>query len=449
MMLRPGLVHFPYAIERGKRLEISPLPLTAGVTQHVFQTRAPLMINKDLEATAAKLGSSTLPGTDTEKSGLWVPILVGNEARGLVELLDMDRENAFSDGDVRLLTTITNSLSVALENARLFDETQRLLNETEQRAAELAIINSVQEGLASKMDMQSIYDLVGEKIRQTFRADTAYIAIFDPERKEFRIPYYVDEGKHLQPRTIPLGKGITSEVYEARRPVLLNTSEEHKEAALHTGYADPSKDRNESYLGVPILVGEAVTGVLSVQSHQKSAYDDGHAQLLSTLASSMSVALENARLFDETQRLLKETEKRNAELAIINSVQEGLASKLDIQAIYDLVGDKVLEIFQVDNVSILSYDADTGILTDRYSWEKGDRTLVPGPIPLFGFRKRGRGEQAFHAHQPRRREAFKRARQPGPLRRPRQVPRICADGGWRSSHRRDLTAGHGSRGRLW
>ncbi len=49
----------------------------------------------------------------------------------------------------------------------------------------------------------------------------------------------------------------------------------------------------------------------------------------------MGVALENARLFDETQRLLKETEQRAAELAIINSVQEGLAAKLDFQAIDD------------------------------------------------------------------------------------------------------------------
>ena len=56
--------------------------------------------------------------------------------------------------DVRLLTTLAGSLAVALENARLFDETQRLLAETNERAAELAIINSVQQGLAEKLDMQ-------------------------------------------------------------------------------------------------------------------------------------------------------------------------------------------------------------------------------------------------------------------------------------------------------
>ena len=59
----------------------------------------------------------------------------------------------------------------------------------------------------------------------------------------------------------------------------------------------------------------------------------------------MSVALENARLFDETNRLLKETEQRTAELAVINSVQEGLAKELDMQGIYELVGDRLCELF--------------------------------------------------------------------------------------------------------
>ena len=77
----------------------------------------------------------------------------------------MERENAFSESDVRLLQTLANSMSVALENARLFDETQRLLKETEQRTAELAIINSVQEALAAELNIQAIFDLVGDKIR--------------------------------------------------------------------------------------------------------------------------------------------------------------------------------------------------------------------------------------------------------------------------------------------
>ena len=57
-----------------------------------------------------------------------------------------------------------------MESARLFDETNRLLKETEQRTAELAVINSVQEGLAKELDMKGIYNLVGERIQRLFNA---------------------------------------------------------------------------------------------------------------------------------------------------------------------------------------------------------------------------------------------------------------------------------------
>ncbi len=79
---------------------------------------------------------------------------------------DYEREHAFSESDVRLLQTLANSMSVALENARLFDETQRLLKETEQRNAELAVINSIQQGMAAELNFQAIVDLVGEKLRR-------------------------------------------------------------------------------------------------------------------------------------------------------------------------------------------------------------------------------------------------------------------------------------------
>ena len=59
----------------------------------------------------------------------------------------------------------------------------------------------------------------------------------------------------------------------------------------------------------------------------------------------MGVALENARLFDETRRLLAETDQRNAELALINEIGGALAKQLDFEAIVELVGERVRGIF--------------------------------------------------------------------------------------------------------
>jgi GAF domain-containing protein len=132
--------------------------------------------------TAQQFGGSGVTAGQAPKSAVFVPMIVGEVVKGSISLQNVDRENAFSESDLRLLTTLTNSMSVALENARLFDETNRLLKETEQRTAELAVINSVQEGLAKELDMQGIYDLVGDRLCELFPdTQTLVIRTFDHE----------------------------------------------------------------------------------------------------------------------------------------------------------------------------------------------------------------------------------------------------------------------------
>ena len=197
--------------------------------------------------------------------------------------------------------SLANAMSVALENARLFDETQRLLKESAQRAQELAIINSVQEGLASKLDMQAIYDLVGNKIRDIFQTEVVYIAIRNAGNlNQIDFPYYVDRGILLKATPLTMGEGLTSKVILDRQPLLLNTMEEQ----IRHGAVFESDERANTYLGIPIIIGDFVAGVVSVQSYKEHAFSESDVRLLETLSNAMSIALENARLFDETQRLL-------------------------------------------------------------------------------------------------------------------------------------------------
>lgn len=119
-------IHVPYLYEGGQRIHIEPHPLSrTGVTVHVFTTRQPLVINENVQAETAKLGSVTFPGTEQEKSVVYVPLLWGDRARGLISLADMKREHAFSPSDVRLLQTLAGTVSAALQNASLFEEIQR------------------------------------------------------------------------------------------------------------------------------------------------------------------------------------------------------------------------------------------------------------------------------------------------------------------------------------
>ncbi|HEX8990288.1 MAG TPA: GAF domain-containing protein [Anaerolineales bacterium] len=372
--------HLVYVWEKGVRLAPASTPFNR-LTEHLIDSREPIVINEDAASALVEYGMSQTPGTEAPRSMIFVPIVTAGQATGFVSLQNLDRENAFSESDVRLLQTLANSMSVALENARLFDETQRLLKETEQRNAELAIINSVQEGLASKLDMQAIYDLVGDKIKTIFRSQAATIALHDRAANMMDFPYYLHRGRRISQESLPFGRGLSSHVIETRRPLLINRDAEKRYAELGAVFV-AGDDHARSWVGVPILSGSQAIGVIFLQDYEREdAYTEADVRLLGTMASSMGVALENARLFDETQRLLKETEQRAAELAIINSVQEGLASKLDIQAIYDLVGDKIREIFDAQVVLIGTLDHEKQTRSVAYLVENGERSRDYEPMP--------------------------------------------------------------------
>src|SRR5215216_3509688 len=358
---KTNLVHFPYITDMGKRIVVDPIPLTdGGMSSYVLRTGKTLVINENLMQEAEKYGWKIVPGGHPAKSAVCVPLVVNHQARGLLVLGNVEREHAFSESDVRLLQTLANSMSTALENARLFDETQSLLKETEQRNAELAIINSVQEGLASKLDMQDIYDLVGDKIRDLLHAQSVWIIMFDPTTRTRRVRYSFENGQRYYPsESFPYNK-LTEQLIATKKPLVINQNFTEAIARFEMVNMAGTQQQIKSIVYIPIIAGEDVKGFISLPNMEReNAFSESDVNLLSTFASSMSIALENIRLFDETRRLLKETEQRATELQIINSVQQGLVSKLDMQTIYDLVGDKIRDLFSAQSVWILTFDSVT------------------------------------------------------------------------------------------
>src|SRR5262249_57029988 len=112
-------------------------------------------------------------------------------ATGVSSLQNVAREHAFSESDQQLLETLAGSLSVALENARL-------VHETRQRNAELALINGVQEAIAGELEPQAIYDAVGDRIREVFDAQAVQIATLDEASGLMHYPYIIERDERMQ-----------------------------------------------------------------------------------------------------------------------------------------------------------------------------------------------------------------------------------------------------------
>ncbi len=285
-----GLLHFPYTIERGVRSPEEPIELI-GFRKHVMATREPLMIEAVTPELLASYGNPPVLSGDASKSGLFVPLVLGGRATGVISLQNVDRTHAFGENDQRLLTTLAGSLSVALDNARL-------VHETRQRVAELATVNSVGQALSSQLDLDALIELVGEQVRETFDADIAYVALHDEPSGRIEFVYNYESGQRSKPEALTYGEGLTSRILESREPLLLNRSQQFEERG---GSIVGTHVR--SFLGVPILLGDSAIGVISVQSiEQEGRFGEAESRLLATIAANVGVAIQNARLFTEVER---------------------------------------------------------------------------------------------------------------------------------------------------
>ncbi len=375
-----GLIHFPYAIERGVRYPDVPGPIAGSpITREVLETKAAVLIN-DVPARMRERGDAfNVAQGEPALSVLAAPLIAGDEVRGRITLQNLDRTNAFTENDVRLLTTLAGSLSVALENARL-------VHETRQRNAELALINGVQAAIAGELEPQAIYDAVGERIRNVFDAQAVGISMLDEPTGLLHDRYMIERGERLYPEAWA-PSGFSKHVLETRESLLVTEDIDAAAEQFGSGIIEGS-ERPQSVLFVPLVVGGSATGVISLQNvDREHAFGESDRQLLETLAGSLSVALENARLVHETRQ-------RNAELALINGVQEAIAGELEPQAIYDAVGDRIREIFDAQVVSIATLEEATGLLHDMYIIERGER-LRSTPYSATGI-----SQHVLETHEP-------------------------------------------------
>jgi PAS domain S-box-containing protein len=182
------------------------------------------------------------------------------------------------------------------ERKKMEEETNRLLAETQQRNTELSIINRVGQELTEALDLQDIIELAGKTLGEALEAHSLYIALYDRQTEEIRFPYYKSGNRMIEQPTMKLGKGLTSLILNSAQPLVCGTLGRQKEKGAVIVTAEC-----ETYVGVPILAEKEAIGVLSVQHPEPNRYTQDDVRLVSTIAANLGIALDNARLFSETQ----------------------------------------------------------------------------------------------------------------------------------------------------
>ncbi|HYN61496.1 MAG TPA: GAF domain-containing protein, partial [Rubrivivax sp.] len=327
-----GLSHGLYVRLHGQRVSVQPVrPDPAGRIARAFAQGATVVAHNRAEMAA--WGMRAMQGKQLAMSTALVPIMLGERRIGTLGLNDHSHENAFGEAEVGLLRTVAASLGVGLENARLFDDAQRLLKQTEQRASELAVINSIQQGMAANLSFQAIIDVVGDRLRELFNSDDIGISLLDEPSDHIHTVYAVERGQRLQ--IPPFRRDSQTKIVDelmTGRPVVLKDRAAAQAYGIRTV---PGTVPSRSSVFVPVMVGQHLRlAIRLVSLEREDAFDEATVRMLSTVAASMGVALENVRLFNETKEAL---EQRTATAEVLQVISQ---SPDDVQPVFEAIAER-------------------------------------------------------------------------------------------------------------
>ncbi len=214
--------------------------------------------------------------------------------------IQMDHKHHFSPAEMDLARTFSNQAGIALENAQLYQSTVAT-------AERLATLNLVSYEISATLNPEDTYKAIHTAVEKLMPLDAFVIALLDEETNEVVGTYIVDSGERITGVRLPFGQGLSGRVIAAGEPLMtLDSAEADSKGAYTVG----EKGTPHSIVAVPIFFGGRPMGMLSAQSYQFNAFTQNDLQILSTLANQASVAIQNGRLFAETQHLAETLEQR-------------------------------------------------------------------------------------------------------------------------------------------
>ncbi len=238
-----------------------------------------------------------VPSTSWIRSYAGMPIRVRGKVVGFLNL-NSAAPGFYNEDHVQRLRFFADQAAVAIQNARLFSDVNRQMDE-------LVVINRIGQLVTSGIDLEQVLRTLSEQCLLVLPMDAFYVAVYDQESGLLHHPLIYDQGQYSfihnsrDSQNIP---GLGGEVLKLRKtlyvPDLLNP-----QITKARQVTRPLGRPTRSYVGVPLIVDDRLVGVLSMQSYQPEAYTPEQIRLLETIATQAAIAVEKARLFEQMRQL--------------------------------------------------------------------------------------------------------------------------------------------------
>jgi len=246
------------------------------------------------------------PGVRSEMA---IPLVVQNRTVGVLDVASHKPDN-FTEIHEQLLTFLAGYLANGVENGRLFENVR-------DQARTLSLLHECSRELASILDRDRLLQRVADLVCRLIDYDLFSVMLWNERTQLLEHTFSLGSSPGFcKKHGFPLGHGVTGTVAALRQPMRVPN------VHLNPHYRNCGHGVEvRSELAVPLVFKDALIGVLDLESLRYDAFSERQEQMLSTLASYVAVALENARLYEK----VSEDERRlELDLETAREIQKGL-----------------------------------------------------------------------------------------------------------------------------
>lgn len=281
-----------------------------------------------------------------------------------LQILDKDAERQWDDEEKLLVKQVADQLSLALENARLFEAEQR-------RANELNTLVELSRLISQNLNLEDVYSTAHQIISRVLPADAFVISSYEPGSDVFTNAYDIDNGVRIEPQYHDINTGFTGYILRLGHAYIARDLEKEPLPFKRVVDADKNYRPPRSVIAAPLRFSGQIIGVLSAQSYQPNAYSPDDLRLLESFADTIAIGIQNARLFQQT-------ELRAEELSVLNALGQALSAQLDAEEVLNETYRGVARLMDATNFFIGIYDKETHRINYPVNMTKSeiDRTIA-------------------------------------------------------------------------
>ncbi len=210
-----------------------------------------------------------------------------------LQVLDDSNQRVWTDEERLLVQQVADQLSLALENARLFNEAQR-------RAQEMTALAEVGREISATLALEAVLDKIASYALELLQAESSAVYLPNPQDSEWRAISAIGlDSEAIKQDTVLTGKGILGNIIQTQAGRIVNDAAAIPETIPVAG---TTLSPHEHIMGVPILSVDRVTGLMAVwRTGEGKEFTPAELNFLISLSRQTAIAIENARLYQQEQ----------------------------------------------------------------------------------------------------------------------------------------------------